>query len=86
MYGEVEAGESDVGGEERDCGRVRTGHPRHGTSTHVPQLILQSNAPVGFLPLATYDLHRARLAYEPLDDLDRHGAKDGACSKVCYTS
>lgn len=36
MYGEVEAGKSDVGGEERDCGRVRTGHTRHATSTHVP--------------------------------------------------
>ena len=86
MYGEVEAGECDVGGEERDCSRVRTGHPEHATinarSTHA----VWHDAPVGLLPLATYDLHRARLAYEPLDDLDGHRAKNCSGCKVCYAS
>ena len=44
------------------------------------------NVPVGLLPLAAYDLCRARLAYESLDDLDGHRAKDCPSCEVCYAS
>ena len=57
---------------------------RHNQRTFKTRCI--AHAPVGFFHLATYNLYRAGLAHEPLDDLDGHGAENCPGSKVGYAS